>query len=100
MKASSPGPAKPFSIAASALAAALIIFAGLFATGAGILLAHMPQAFEVAGKVFDLPAFLAADLGQRRGIGSLPVAAQSKSGLQESPRSGLKIIVLHGKLFS
>jgi hypothetical protein len=37
-------------------------------------------------------------LGQRRGIGSLPVAAQSKSGLPGSPRSGIKIIVLHGKL--
>ena len=38
------------------------IFAGLFATGAGILLAHMPQALEMAGEVFDLPALLAADL--------------------------------------
>src|SRR6267142_2128313 len=40
----------------------LRIFAGLFATGAGILLAHMSQAFEVSGEVFDLPALLAADL--------------------------------------
>jgi len=36
--------------------------------------------------------------GQRRGICSLPVAAQSKSGLQGSPWSGIKTIVLHGKL--
>src|SRR5437588_733638 len=40
----------------------LRIFAGLFATGAGILLAHMLQALEVSGEVFDLPALLAADL--------------------------------------
>src|SRR3984893_2934769 len=40
----------------------LRIFDGLFATGAGILLAYMPPAFEMAWDVFDLPASLAADL--------------------------------------
>src|SRR6185369_536008 len=49
------------------------IFTGLFAIGAGILLAHMPQAFEMAGKVFDLPTLLAADLL------SLLAAAQTAS---------------------
>src|SRR5258708_6266554 len=39
----------------------LRIFSRQLTLGAGILLAHMPQALEVSGEVFDLPALLAAD---------------------------------------
>ena len=54
----------PPSIAVSAFTAASIwgFSPACSQRGAGILLAHMPQAFEVPGEVFDLPALLAADL--------------------------------------
>src|SRR6516162_594614 len=63
MKARRPGPAKPFSIAVSALAATVICGFSPWCSQLGhAYFLHMLEAFEVSRNVFDLPTLLAADL--------------------------------------
>ena len=63
MKASSPGPAKPFSIAVSALAAVAICgFSPACSQREQAYFLRTCRKLEMAWNVFDLLAFLAADL--------------------------------------
>ncbi|HUZ94125.1 MAG TPA: hypothetical protein VMU57_04365 [Edaphobacter sp.] len=64
INASRPGPALPFSIAASGLAAVFIcgLFPLISQAGQAYFLRTLSDALEVAGKVLHLPALIGADL--------------------------------------